>query len=96
MSKLTKFMLAMLISSTVATVLFLTGIVDVNAVPGFYVAFPLAAILYGVFLICFALDKEVARFDAEQRAHHDHAAPDIHPHNVEYLHDRDHHESIAA
>ena len=96
MSRLTKFMLAMLIASAVATVLFLTGIVDVNAVPGLYVAFPLAAILYGVFLICLALDKEVARFDAEQRAHHGPAAPDIHPHNVEHLHDRHHHESIAA
>jgi len=86
----------LLIISSVATVLFLTGIVDVSDVPGFYVVFPMAAIFYGLFVICLALDKEVGRFNAEQRAHHDHAAPDIHPHNVQSLHDHDHHESIAA
>ncbi len=96
MSKLTKFTLASLVVSTVAAVLFLTGVINVAAIPGLYVVFPLAAILYGGFLICLALDKEVARFDAEQRAHHDHVLPDIQPHNVESLHDREDHPSIAA
>ena len=85
MSKLTKFTLASLVVSTVAAVLFLTGVINVAAIPGLYVVFPLAAILYGGFLICLALDKEVARFDAEQRAHLDSAQPDIQPHNVESL-----------
>jgi hypothetical protein len=96
MSKLTKIMLALLVISSVATALFLTGIINVSAVPGLYVAFPLAAVLYGAFLICLALDKEVAAFDAEEHAHHDHIAPEIHPHNVESLHGHDHHESLAA
>jgi hypothetical protein len=46
-------------------------------------------------LICRMLQKDVAEFDAEQRAHQNHA-PEEHPHNVESLHDHDHHESIAA
>jgi hypothetical protein len=96
MSKLTKFTLASLVVSTVAAVLFLTGVIDVAAVPGLYVAFPLAAIFYGGFLIGHALDKEVARFDAEQRVRHDHTLPDIQPHNVESLQDHDDHRSIAA
>ncbi|HEX5400462.1 MAG TPA: hypothetical protein VFY06_15545 [Verrucomicrobiae bacterium] len=96
MSKLTKFTLASLITSAIASVLFLTGIIDVQSMPGFYVVFPLAAVLYGCFLICFALDKEVARFKADQHTHHDFGVPDIHPHNVEPLHEHDHHGSIAA
>ena len=96
MSKLTKIMLDLLIINSVASALFLTGIVNVSAVPGFYVVFPLAAIFYGLFVICRALDKEIAAFDAEQRAHHGPAGPGEHPDNVEFLHDRDHHESIAA
>ena len=96
MGKLAKIMLALLISSSVASVLFLAGIVDVSAVPGLYVVFPLAAICYGMFLICLALDKEVARFDAEQQAHHDPAAPGKAPDNVESLHSHDPHESLAA
>ena len=96
MSKLTKFMLGALIINSIATVLFLTGIVDVTAVPGLYLAFPLAAILYGMFVICLALHKEVARFNADEFTHHDYAAPDIHPHNVEPLHGHDHDKSVAA
>ena len=96
MSRLTKFTLVSLIISALAAALFLTGIVDVSAVPGLYVALPLAAIFYGLFVICRALDKEVAAFDAEQRAHQAHVAPGEHPQNVEFLHAHDHHESIAA
>ena len=96
MSKLTKFTLVTLIISIVASALFLTGVVDVHTVPGLYVVFPLVAILYGCFLICLVLDKEVARFNADQHAHHGSDTPDLHPHNVEHLHDHDHHESVAA
>ena len=96
MSKVTKFVLGALIISSIATVLFLTGIVDVSAMPGFYLAFPLTAVLYGMFVICLALDREVAAFDAEQRAHQAHVAPGENPQNVEFLHAHDHNESIAA
>ncbi len=92
----TKLMLGLLIANTVAAALFLTGVVDVSKVPGFYLAFPLAAIFYGLFLIGHALDKEVAAFDAEQGAPGGHAAPEAHPPNVEHLPREDHHESIAA
>ncbi len=96
MSRLTKIMLVLLVVNAAASALFLTGAVNVSAAPGLYLVFPLAAIFYGAFLICLALDKEVAKFDAEQRAPHDHIAPEIHPHNVESLREHDHHESIAA
>lgn len=96
MSRLTKIMLVLLVVNSAASALFLTGAVNVSAAPGLYVVLPLAAIFYGAFLICLALDKEAAKFDAEQRDSHDHIAPDIHPHNVESLHNHDHHESLAA
>ena len=88
-------MLEMTVINSVASALFLTGIVNVSDFPALYVSFPLAAVSYGMFLICLALDKEVAGFDAEQRARHD-PTPEKHPHNVESLHGHDHHESIAA
>jgi len=96
MSRLTKTVFAVLVVNTIASVLFLTGMVDVSGAPGLYAVFPLAAVSYGMFVICFALDKEVARFDAEQHSHHDHVAPGVHPHNVEPLHSHDDQESLAA
>jgi ABC-type nickel/cobalt efflux system permease component RcnA len=93
MSRLTKTMLALLIINIVASVLFLTGLVNVSFFPGLYVVFPLVAIFYGMFLICWMLEKDVVEFDAE---HHKHVAPEEHPHNIESLHDHDHHEQIAA
>jgi ABC-type nickel/cobalt efflux system permease component RcnA len=99
MSRLTKCMLAVLIISTVASAVFLTGVVDVRAVPGLYVVFPLAAIFYGLFVICHALEREVAQFDAEQHTRHDAATTGEPPRTVEFLHKHDHHdhhESLAA
>lgn len=93
MSRLTKIMLGLTVINSVASALFLTGIINVSAAPGLYVVFPLAAVFYGMFLICRMLEKDVVEFDAE---HCGHAAPEIHPHNVESLHGHDHHESIAA
>lgn len=75
MSGLTKTMLGLTIASAIASVLVLSGIVNVSDVPGFYVVFPLAAVFYGMFLICWILQKEVAESDAEQRKHRGHAAP---------------------
>jgi ABC-type nickel/cobalt efflux system permease component RcnA len=94
MSRLTKIMLGLTVINSIASVLFLSGIVNVSAAPGLYAVFPLAAIFYGMFLICRMLEKDVAEFDAER---HDHK-PAEHPRNIEPLHnhDHDHHESIAA
>jgi hypothetical protein len=86
MSRLTKIMLELTIINSVASVLFLTGVVDVSALPGLYVVFPLAAVAYGMFLICHALDKEVGGFDAEQHAHHDHTRPGNHSESAEIIH----------
>ena len=96
MSRLTKIMLALMIINSVASVLFLTGIINISSFPGLYVVFPLAAVCYGMFLICWMLQKHVAAFDTEERAHHDLAPLTEYPHNVQPLHDHDHHESIAA
>ncbi len=96
----TKLMLVLLVLNAVAAVLFLTGIVNVSSVPGFYLTFPLAAIFYGLFLICMALDKEVTKFHDEEHAHHNHAAIVGQPDNIEHLHSHnhshDHHDSLAA
>ena len=65
MSRLTKSMLALMIINGVASLLFLTGLLDVGSFPGLYVAFPLAATFYGLFLISRIFEKDMARFDAE-------------------------------
>jgi hypothetical protein len=96
MSRLTKTVLGLTIFNVIASVLFLTGLVNVSFFPGLYLVFPLAAVGYGMFVICLALEREAARFDAEQREHQDHVDPDVPPHNVESLHGPDHHESLAA
>jgi len=96
MSRLSETMLALLVINSVASVLFLTGMVDVSAAPGFYVVFPLAAVFYGMFLICRALDGEVAGFDAEQRAYHNPAASSNPSESAESLHRRGHHAHAHA
>jgi ABC-type nickel/cobalt efflux system permease component RcnA len=96
MSRLTKMMLAALIINIVASALFLSGVVNISAVPGFYVAFPLVAICYGMFLISRMLQKDVAQFDAEQREHHDQAVAEKHREPAESFHIHGHHEPIRA
>lgn len=96
MSRLTKIMLELTIANSVASVLFLTGMVNVSDIPGFYVTFPLAAVFYGMFIICRFLEKEVAAFDVEQRAHQSHAAPEHHSEAVESIHGHEHHEPMRA
>lgn len=95
MGKFAKWTLALLTINSVAAMLFMTGAIDVSKIPGLYLTFPLAAILYGMFVIFRVFEKDAAEFDAEYRAHHDHAVLDIHPHNVKPLHDEPH-KSIAA
>ncbi len=96
MSRLTKMMLGALIINAIASVLFLTGIVDVSDAPGLYAAFPLAAVFYGMFLISRMLEKEIAAFDAEHHAHHDAAVPDHHPEPAESSHGHELHEPVHA
>ena len=96
MNRLTKTMLALLIINSVGSVLFLTDIVNISSYPGLYIVFPLAAVFYGMFIICWMLQKHVTAFDTEERTHHNLVLPAKHPQNVQSLHDHDHHESIAA
>ena len=96
MSRLTKILLALTMINFVPGVLFVSGIVGVGSFPGLYATFPVGATLYGLFLISLMLEKEVAAFDAEQRAHEDHATPDNHSEPVEPLHGHEHHQPIKA
>ncbi len=72
MSRLTKTLLVAAIVNLVAAALFLTGIMNINSVPGLYVTFPVAVVLFGVSILSRAMQKEVAKFDAEQREHPNH------------------------
>jgi len=96
MSRLTKFMLALLVINSVASALFLTGTVNISAAPGLYVVFPLAAIFYGMVLICRMLEKDATEFDADKSTNDNHVMPVKRPRNVESFHDREHHKPVAA
>jgi hypothetical protein len=71
-----------------------------NAVAGVYVLLPAGAVLFGLFLISKALEKEVTRYDEEQKANRNSAqrmeekdshAPDHPPiHHHERLFARSH------
>jgi len=96
MSRLTKILLWLTIINFVPGLLFVSGIAGVGQFPGLYATFPVGATLYGLFLISRMLEKEVAAFDAEQRAHEDPATPDHHPESVVPLHGHEQHEPIKA
>jgi hypothetical protein len=96
MNRLTKIMLGLTIVNAVASALVLTGIINVSDFPGAYVVFPLAAIFYGMFLICRMLQKEVAAFDAEERKHHEPAARDNRSRSSESILGHEHHEPMRA
>ncbi|HEV2437479.1 MAG TPA: hypothetical protein VG077_15920 [Verrucomicrobiae bacterium] len=96
MSRLTKMLLALTMINFVPGVLFVSGLVGVGRFPGLYATFPVGATLYGLFLISRMLEKEIAAFDAEQRAHEDHPTPDNHAEPVEPLDGHEHHEPIRA
>ena len=96
MSRLTKMLLALTIINFVPGVLFVSGLVGVGRFPGLYATFPVGATLYGLFLISRMLQKEIAAFDAEQRAHGDHPPPDHHAEPAEPLDGHEHHEPIKG
>ena len=88
MSRLARTMLGLTVASSIASVLFLSDIVDVSDIPGLYVVFPLAAVFWGMFLLCHSLEKEVARFDEEQRKCRDRPTQDRHSRSVESAHNQ--------
>lgn len=69
MTKFTKALLVLCVADFAAGLLFVTGLVNVQAVPGLYVALPAGAIFFGLFLISKMLEKETAAFDVEAQAH---------------------------
>jgi hypothetical protein len=96
MGRLTKSMLALVIMNAVASVLFLSGLVDVSGFPGLYVVFPLAATFYGLFLISRVFQKDMARFDAEHRAPDGQVVMDDHIEFDESGHGHEYHEPMHA
>jgi len=68
MSKLTKVLLTVATLNLVAGILFVTGIIPVGHVVSWYLTFPVGVIFLGLFMISYMLQKEVARFDEEQRS----------------------------
>jgi hypothetical protein len=96
MSRLTKILLVLTIINFVPGVLFVSGMVGVGKFPGLYATFPVGATLYGLFLISRMLEKEVAAFDAEQRAHEDPPTPDYHSEPAGPLHGHEHHEIMKV
>lgn len=93
MSRATKIMLGLTIVNVVASVLVLAGIINI---PRLDVVFPLAAIFYGMFLICRMLQNDVAEFNAEERRHHKLAERNDDSHSTASLHDHEHHEPMRA
>jgi hypothetical protein len=66
MTRLTKLCVATALAGTVPGLLVTFGVVDVGSQAAWYVALPVGVIFIGLALICYALEKEVARFDQEQ------------------------------
>lgn len=96
MSRMTKSMLALMIINGVASLLFLTGLVEVGSFPGLYVVFPLAATFYGLFLISRIFQKDMAGFDAERQGPEDQAMPANHFEADDAMPGHEHHEPAHA
>jgi len=96
MSRLTKTLLLATVANFIPAVLFLTGFVNVSNAPGLYVSFPLAAIFFGLTLLSRMMQKEVAAFDAEQRAHQVSATATRPQELEETVHGHEHHAPIGA
>ena len=69
MKRTTKALLIACIVSLVAGLLVSADLIKIpNAVAGVYVLLPAGAVLFGLFLISKALEKEMTRYDEEQKA----------------------------
>ena len=69
MTRLTKFCVATALAGLVVGLLVSFGVIDVGSHAAWYVALPVGAVFIGLSLTCYALEKEVARFDKEQNLH---------------------------
>ena len=65
MTRLTKFCIATALAGLGVGLLVSFGIIEVGSQVAWYVALPVGVIFIGLALICYALEKEVARFDEE-------------------------------
>lgn len=65
MSKITKTLLGLSVFGLVTGMAFTTGLVNAGNADALYVALPMGAIFFGLFLISKLLEKEVAIYDAE-------------------------------
>ena len=67
MTKATKILLGLSIVGLATGLIFVTGLVNVGNMVALYVALPVGAIFFGLFLISKLLEKDTALFDNEQR-----------------------------
>src|SRR5262245_11980439 len=74
MKRTTKGLLIACIVSLVGGLVLSLGLIQVpNAAAGLYVLLPAGAVLFGLFLISKALEKETTRYEEEQRANRERA-----------------------
>ena len=69
MTKTTTNLLSASIACIIIGLAFVTGIVNVESTVALYVALPLGAVFFGLFLISRMLEKEVVQYDEEQQTH---------------------------
>jgi hypothetical protein len=68
MTKITKTLLIVSVAKLAMGLVLVTGLVNVQAIPGLYVVLPLGAVLFGLFLLSKMLEKETAAFNQEKQA----------------------------
>ena len=66
MSKLTKTLLWLAVGFLTSGLVLVSGLVEIGNLVVLYVALPLGAICFGLYLISQLLEKESARYDQEQ------------------------------
>jgi hypothetical protein len=69
MSKTTTNLLSISIACFILGLAFVTGLVNAQSMVALYVALPLGAVFFGLFLISRMLEKEVSLYDDEHQAH---------------------------
>jgi hypothetical protein len=69
MTRITKNLLALSVAGFVIGMAFVTGIIDVSNAVALYVALPLGAVFFGLFLIFRMLEKESSQYDDAQQTH---------------------------
>jgi hypothetical protein len=69
MTKTTKILLGLSVVGIGSGLVFVSGLINVQANVAYYVSLPAGAILFGLFLISVLLEKETALFDAEHLAY---------------------------